>query len=193
MPINIPPLITNTGNETSLFGSGGISPAGGVTTLNGLDGVVQILAASGTSGIGFTNDVLLNQIRLTTAGQAQAPLSVTTAGVVSAGQLTGAGFGLGVPTTPAGTACINSAVVGVQSINFVIGNYRIQGGFAATDAVGSNVGLTWTTPFQSSPALYTATTNVASPTASSVANPTNGVVSSLLASTNFYWLAIGPA
>jgi hypothetical protein len=105
--------------------------------------------------------------------------------------IVGTGLGLTLPTVPTGSSCV-AAANGTQSINFVIGNYRIQGGFNTTDGA-STVGLSWLNAFAGSPILLTGTTNTASPTSSSVANPATGVVGSLLPNTNFFWVAIGPA
>jgi hypothetical protein len=217
MPINIPPLITNTGNETSLYGIGVAPPSGGVTTLNALDGVVQLVASAiGTSGIVVSNDTLLNTISLTTSGVAQTPASVTasgavsgasvsTVGAVSCGSVVSTGAIDGTAITASGAlsgATLAGAFLGTtianpadltarQTVNIVIGNTRIQCGQAVGDA-GANWTVTYATAYSGLPIVYltpTSATNFSNVSTRS----TSGAGGSTEASAPVYWLAIGPA
>jgi hypothetical protein len=200
MPINIPALITNTGNDVSLFGANTVAPSGGVTTLNSLDGVLQLVPAAGTSGISVVSTALTNTISLTTAGQAQAPSSVTTAGVVSAGTFVGGGLGLTLPTTSTGRATVPQTwppPSAIQGVNIVVGNTRIQAGNSSF-SLGPTVPINFETPFSGNPAVYIQTYEPVAVLSEIIwVDPATITTSTVTINGQpaqfFAWLAIGPA
>jgi len=207
MPINIPSLITNTGNEQALFAQAGATS--GVTSLNSLTGDLTLQAVAGSiaiSGIG-------NALTLTTTGRPQAPSTVsatgaiTSTGSISAGTslnssgalIVGTSATIGTALTAAtiggtfmGTTTANPAdLTPRQTVNFVIGNTRIQCGQAIGNG-GSNYSVTYATPFTGLPIVWVTPTDGTN--FSNVTSRSNTVVSgSTAAAAPVFWMAIGPA
>jgi len=219
MPINVPALITNTGNESALFGTGGGGPAGGVSTLNGLEGAVSVASSASVA-----SSVSGQTISLSTAGLPQVPSSVAATGNVKgatitsgtatagvAGSITaqtsvispifaGAGLGNQLPSVPAGSGYIGQQG-NVQGLNFVIGGIRIQGGFFNTTydsgTTINSATLPLSVPFvaTSTPLVYVqnvgAAINVVA--VQSASATTLNFSCTGTQSQQFYWLAIGSA
>jgi hypothetical protein len=192
MPINIPALITNTGNETGIFLQGGSAPAG-VSTLNGLSGVVNVGSSASVASSVSGQNVLLS-----TAGLPQAPSSLTTAGTVSAGTFVGGGLGLTLPTTSTGRATVAAAPPsGTQTVNIVIGNTRVQAG-ASGFALGPTIPINFETAFSGNPTVYVQTYELATVLSETIwVDPLTITTSSATINGTpaqfFAWLAIGPA
>jgi hypothetical protein len=215
MPINIPALITNTGNEQSLFGSGGSAPSVGVSSVNLITGNVLIASIDNTVSAISDGSQTVN---LSTTGLNQYPSSVTSTGAVSGSKFTatgatvgasgsvsaltvnanviiGSGLGLTLPTTPAGTSTTDVSVgTNSQNFNFVLGNTRIQGGFIniAQDAGGATI--TFNTPFVGIPNGW------ATPSGQSLIwigtiNTTSMIIGipTPQPANSISWIAIGPA
>lgn len=139
--------------QSEYYAPVGSSGPGGVTSIGGATGVITLNPSSSVAAT-----VAGQNISFSTAGLAQAPLSVTTAGTVSAGQFTGAGFGLFLPTTPAGTGSTGVALGSTgQFLNIVIGNTRIQGGTKTVIANSGGGVITFATPFIGIPLVYAIT------------------------------------
>jgi hypothetical protein len=112
MPINIPSLITNTGNDQPLFGTGG--GAGGI------DSIVSTDNSIGVSGLSIVN--------LSTAGKAIAPTTVSATGAITAPSLSVTGAVSSATVSATGAVSAGSVVsVGAVSGGTVISNGAIGG------------------------------------------------------------------
>jgi hypothetical protein len=215
MPINIPPLITNTGNEQSLFGSGGSAPSAGVSSVNLITG--NVLIASIDNSVSAISDGS-QTVNLSTTGLNQVPASVASIGAISglkftttgatvgasgsvsaltvnAGAFVGGGLGTTLPTTPAGTS--TSAVsVGVssQNLNIVLGNTRFQCGSINIASNAGSATITFNTPFVGIPNGWATPAGQVDVWIGTL-NNTSMIISITNPSpaNTISWLAIGPA
>jgi hypothetical protein len=214
-------IIAGTGISLSPVGGTGAvtvnsTAVGGVSSLNALDGVVQLVASAvGVSGIVVSNNTSTKTISLSTAGVSQNPSAIACSGAISGtnltatGQVSGAtvispvfsglGFGNQIPSVSAGSG-YTGLYTSQQGLNIVIGGIRIQGGSLTTvynAGLGTNtIELNLTVPFvaTSTPLVYTTTRGGS--TVVAVQAATNSVFNfftSGTSATEFYWLAIGSA